>query len=387
MKTNTLKKVTLLSDRIRPIALEKDVTLVPYYLGKALEYQIDIVCDPTKEALSAISSLHRPNMNFICKKVGNSILSVLFVHLYYLFQNASKINCLMCFHLKLSSILKILFYKWINNDGKAYLKLDTDTGKEFILDNYKQPVIWIRRYFYSRLLNKVDVISCETSKSYNNLCLNKVFGKQLQKKLIFMPNGFDEEKLLSLQIEEKDYAHKENFIITVGRLGTLQKNTEMFLRALSDVNLQEWKVALIGPIEKDFEAKIEEFYKKNPDKRNTVEFVGAIYDKKQLWEYYNKAKVFVLTSRWEGSPIVYPEAKRFRNYLVSTNVGSFEDITENGKYGCSVNQDDSDGLAKQLQKIINGEVDVNAYKEFDTSELSYEHNITHLSDFILSKHK
>lgn len=61
--------------------------------------------------------------------------------------------------------------------------------------------------------------------------------------------------------------------------------------------------------------------------------VGNISNRELLYDYYNRAKVFILTSRWEGFAIVYPEALRFGNYIITTDVGGARDIAENTKLG------------------------------------------------------
>ena len=100
-----------------------------------------------------------------------------------------------------------------------------------------------------------------------------------------MPNGFDEETLKTLSIVEKDFGHKENIMITVGRLGTYQKNTEMLLNALDLMELRDWKVYLIGSISEDLDFFLKDFFMRNPSKKESVFFVGPIYDKKSLWEF------------------------------------------------------------------------------------------------------
>ncbi len=103
--------------------------------------------------------------------------------------------------------------------------------------------------------------------------------------------------------------------------------------------------------------------------------MGPIFDKKELWSYYNRAKVFVLTSRWEGSPLIFPEAKRFRNYLVSTNVGGAYDVIEKDKYGTLIPQEDDCTLSEVLNGIVNGEISIDVYKDFDPQQLSYQRRL------------
>ena len=194
-----------------------------------------------------------------------------------------------------------------------------------------------------------------------------------------MPNGFDEELLKSFSLEEKEFKNKENIFITVGRLGTPQKNTEMILEALNKVKMKDWKFYLIGPIEEPLKKNIDEFYRLNPEKRESVIFLGPIYNKKALWEYYNRAKVFVFTSRWESYGLVLNEANRFRNYILSTPVGAYYDITDNEKYGRSLKQEDSNYLAQQMQQIINGNLNIDVYDDFIPKEISWEYQIQKLS--------
>ncbi|MBW9204108.1 glycosyltransferase [Bacteroidales bacterium SW292] len=187
-----------------------------------------------------------------------------------------------------------------------------------------------------------------------------------------MPNGFDGDTLQSYHIHENLFAEKENLMITVGRLGTPQKNTDMFLRALSQIDLKDWKVALIGPVEESFQPVIDSFFNDNPDKAKNVIFTGAIYEKQKLWEYYNRAKVFVLTSRWESYALVLNEAKRFRNYLLSTDVGAYRDLSENGKYGTSIPINDDKRLGEVLQDIIEGKINIDVYRNSNMDLLSWE---------------
>ena len=215
------------------------------------------------------------------------------------------------------------------------------------------------------------------------MCLNSLLGDNLAKKLILVPNGFDENKLNSYNITERLFSSKENLIITVGRLGSLPKNTNMILKALEKVDLKSWKFCLIGPIEKEFQQEIDLFYKKNPTKKHDVIFIGNIIEKKDLWEWYNRAKVFVFTSRWESYGLVLNEAKRFRNYLLSTDVGAFKDLYENGKYGRIVNQDDAEDLTNILQEIVNGDIDINVYgDEFSPTSLSYIQQVKKILPFL-----
>ena len=146
----------------------------------------------------------------------------------------------------------------------------------------------------------------------------------------------------------------------------------MLLNALAKTDLKNWKFYLIGPIADSLKPEIEAFYQENPDKKESVVFTGAIYDKKELWEYYNRSKAFILTSKWESFALVYTEAQRFINYIVSTKVGAASDVILEEEYGEYIAQDDANGLARKLQNIVDGLTKIDVYRGFDVKSLSWE---------------
>ena len=376
------KNITLLWRKLNSLEFGKDVVLVPYYLGQALGYQVEICCGYSEEIATQISKRQKKDLHFVRRPLGYKPLQRIPIYVKYLWQNASRINLLMCFHWRLETFVNILLYKILNRDGLIYVKLDTESGKEWDLSRCSFIGRTIRKIIYNSCLSKVNVISCETSQPYNSLCHNKYFGDQLRKKLVLMPNAFDEAHLNILRIKERMYDEKENLMITVGRLGTSQKNTEMLLKALEDVDLKEWKFCFIGPIENDFNSIIEQFYKNYPSKRKQIIFKGKIDNKKELWEWYNKAKIFVSTSRRESYGLVLNEAKRFRNYIISTRTGAAEDLIEQEKYGYFIEQEDNIGLSNILSQIVNKQINIDVYHNYDSQKLSYQNMIEVLLKFV-----
>ena len=376
------KNITLLWRKLNSLEFGKDVVLVPYYLGQALGYQVEICCGYSEEIATQISKRQKKDLHFVRRPFGYKPLQRIPIYVKYLWQNASRINLLMCFHWRLETFVNILLYKILNRDGLIYVKLDTESGKEWDLSRCSFIGRTIRKIIYNSCLSKVNVISCETSQPYNSLCHNKYFGDQLRKKLVLMPNAFDEAHLNILRIKERMYDEKENLMITVGRLGTSQKNTEMLLKALEDVDLKEWKFCFIGPIENDFNSIIEQFYKNYPSKRKQIIFKGKIDNKKELWEWYNKAKIFVSTSRRESYGLVLNEAKRFRNYIISTRTGAAEDLIEQEKYGYFIEQEDNIGLSNILSQIVNKQINIDVYHNYDSQKLSYQNMIEVLLKFL-----
>lgn len=132
----------------------------------------------------------------------------------------------------------------------------------------------------------------------------------------------------------------------------------MLLQSLEKLDLKNWKILLIGPYDKNFKNKYMEFLKRNNDKKDKIILVGNINNREKLYEIYKKSKVLILTSRREGFPLVYPEALRFGNYIITTKVSGAEDITNYNKIGKIIEIEDSNALNNELVKVIGGQIDL-----------------------------
>jgi len=174
------------------------------------------------------------------------------------------------------------------------------------------------------------------------------------------------------KIKVKTSEEKENIILTVGRLGTEAKNTELLLETLKEIDLKDWKVYLVGSIDKSFISYKENFFKENPSLIDKIIFTGEIKDRKELYKYYNRAKVFVLPSRWESFGIVMVEAMAFGNYVITSNTCAAKDITNNSEIGKIVKIDSKEELKKELERVISREINL---KE------KYEKTLNYVSNF------
>lgn len=373
------KRLTLLWRKLNSLEVGKDVVLVPYYLGQALGYEVEICCNYSEDTIKFLPAALRKNgVTFSKEPLSHNPYQRIIIYIKFLLRSASQIDLLICFHWKLETLINVLLYKLLNKRGQVYIKLDTGSGQEWNLSRHSYLSRFLRKRLYISCLNKIDILSCETSQAYNFLCQNIDFGSLMTKKLTLMPNAFDEELFSTFHIPERKFQQKENLIITVGRLGTHQKNTEMILESLKYIELNKWKFIFIGPIEEDFSHAIKQFYQDYPYKKEQILFTGKIDDKKELWEWYNKAKVFVCTSRWESYGIVLNEAKRFRNFIVSTCVGGAEDLIEQEKYGSFIQQENSKKLSHLLSQIVNGEINIDVYSNYNVQQLSYNGRVNEL---------
>ncbi len=378
------KNFTLIVNHFEREHFSKDVVLVPLYIQRVYGGRFTIVY-PQNETnkdlpesvrgikLHPITYSGDENLNVYYRKVAS-----------YLIRNARKIDMLMTFHILMRSGKFALLYKLLNPKGKSYVKLDIptyiiDRMSNFFGDNRLKERI--KRIAYKAYFKRVDLFSCESSDAYNRIINNPDLASYFNDKLIVLENGCDDEQITELGISPKTFEEKENIILTVGRLGSLEKNTELLLQALKDVQFADWKAYLIGPLQDGFETYVENFFKEHPQLKDKIIFTGAVYDKKTLWEFYNRAKVFVLSSRTESSGIVLYEAKIFNNYIISTPVGASSDVIADG---CGIITDIADPKPTTdiLNDIISGKREIDVYDNIDTSHLRWSHQVKLLNPII-----
>jgi glycosyltransferase involved in cell wall biosynthesis len=279
--------------------------------------------------------------------------------LKFLFKYGKNIDVLHRFHYSLQTMIYVILYKMINPRGIAYVTLDNDLGSLKIYPHsllLKHPTNFIRNFIAYNIieplfLKKVDLLSNETRQGTERL---KNLYKKYANKFFYQPYGIDETFIKERSIRVKNFEEKENVILHVARIGAPQKNQRMLLEAISKVNLSDWRVIIAGPYEEadEFLKFVDEFFKKYPRLKEKITFLGNIEDREQLYNLYNRAKIFVMTSNFESFGLVMVEAGYFGNYVLTTNVISAMDITDNERCGDVVPIGDVEAFAKKLQYAI-----------------------------------
>jgi len=144
-----------------------------------------------------------------------------------------------------------------------------------------------------------------------------------------------------------DSVPKQNLILSVGRLDN-QKNQELIIRAFAKIDFKNWKLLILGEgiNRKAYESLIIDLLISDH-----VEILGNI---SSVSSYYNKAKIFVLSSNYEGSPNALIEAMCFGLACISTNcpTGPSELITH-GENGFLIPIKDQTALESKLNILIN----------------------------------
>ena len=159
------------------------------------------------------------------------------------------------------------------------------------------------------------------------------------KKIIFNP--LNSEDILDVNIDKK-----EKILIAVGSLSS-QKGFSMLIQALSKIAFNDWKFLIIG------EGSLRESLEKLITEYNLEENVFLIGEKSNVFDYYKKASIFVLSSLYEGFPNVLAEAMAHgcASVAFDCKTGPSEMIND-GVNGYLVEANNIEALRKQIVLLM-----------------------------------
>ena len=331
----------------------KDLILIPSMLNKIYGLKATIVAPEIRE--DVLHSKFKYMGVYLLNKRGNFMQDAA----DYIIKYGESIDILFFFGpYKIYDIIGEI-YKKVNPKGKIYLKLDMNREWLTLLQDEKT---------FIPILKRADLITVEDK------ILQKYINDKYNCDVEFLRNGYYGD----LKKESTNYEDKENTILTVGRIGMIEKATEVLIEAFLKADLQGWKLKLIGNIEDGFFEKIEKF-KNNPKFIEQVEFTGVIQDKKILNNEYKKAKIFAMSSKHEACAHVFSEAAFNGCYIVSTDVDGISDIHE---YSSIVPVGDVDSLALALENAAKDEAmakrNSSLLQEYTKKECTWERIIGRL---------
>ena len=360
---------TTLSPECRNIELVKDVGQIPYVLGNEhqdIDTSIVASCikkdGPNLENVQGLKLIHRPLFLKNYELTG----------LVYLLFHARKIDWLSLHHAGRRSYYWTKIYKFLNPKGKVYLKLDMDFRSCDMYDNDE----WERSIFFKNT-NIIDLITVETEAIKNRI------QKYSAKDIKILGNGYCKSS-----VEPNISKRRNRSFITVGRLGTRQKATEILLEAFAEsAKEHDWNLILVGSIEEEFKSYINEFFRKHPELRERIIFKGEIEDRDEIYTEYCSARVFLLPSRWEGFPIVSGEALLCGlRVIVSDLVPPMKEMTNNEMFGQIVPADDIGALCRAIIRETQRKFSCNevfAIKEYAETQFSWSKICNELYDLLM----
>jgi len=194
---------------------------------------------------------------------------------------------------------------------------------------------------------------------------------ELEEKSIVINNIIDYNKIIKLS-EEKIAEKKEENTTTflyVGRLTEEDKKVSRIIESakiLNEKNIQ-FKIMIIG------DGKDKKQYTKMVQDYELEKYVIFLGKKKNPYPYFKVSDYLILTSEYEGFPVVYNEAKILNLPVITTNVSDSKTIIGNN-YGI-ITSKDINNIAKNMEMVINSKIqnkekfDFKKYNEINIQKL------------------
>jgi GalNAc-alpha-(1->4)-GalNAc-alpha-(1->3)-diNAcBac-PP-undecaprenol alpha-1,4-N-acetyl-D-galactosaminyltransferase len=152
------------------------------------------------------------------------------------------------------------------------------------------------------------------------------------------------------EIIQDQKIEKENIILSVGRL-IKTKHQDRLIQIFSSLNAPNWKLVIIGANalgENNFDSLV-----KLVNDLDLSDRVFLLGEKKQIFDYYLKSKIFAFTSSVEGFPNVIGEALSAGLPVVSYDcVSGPSELIKNGENGFLVDVFDDTTFKEKLQFLI-----------------------------------
>lgn len=199
----------------------------------------------------------------------------------------------------------------------------------------------IKTVIYKLAANRFQHIFWVSHSSYNSY----IFKNSIEKKSSILFNVVDKWSIIK---RSESAELQDNFdIVYIGRM-QYQKNPEKLINILALLKNKynsDFSAAIIGdgPLYNNIYKKVEDLGLKE-----NVKVFGFVKNPMGL---LRRAKIMVLTSRFEGTPMCALEAMALGIPIVSTPIDGMMDLIENGQNGYLCKDDDK--FANAVNKLIN----------------------------------
>lgn len=330
----------------------KDVGMIPFYFGSK---------NNGRSSILHSSKVNIPNDDFLDFINLGDIGKILFYLKSLITLVRTQPEVVNLYHIRWETLVFGFILKFIK--FKSYLKADLDILQfQTIERRCKVPIL---KWLYSFFLSNFALVSVETKAKQEKI---KSLFPQLHN-ILLIPNGVAMD---NTKFKPKPFEEREKVLLIVGRIGAFQKNHEKILDYIeinkNTISNSDWKFAFVGPIE-------------NASTLSRLLLLSNICIYKgelardELFELYAGAKVFLMSSRYEGFSLAMSEAAYMGAYIITTNIGGASEVTLDGKLGTLVEEEDNKAFAKALDSLFNGDLE-------NIMSQSYEKRLCHARSFL-----
>lgn len=245
------------------------------------------------------------------------------------FINDNKINLVILSGGYLTSLIpkikekvnfEVKFIAWQHNNFVTYI------------DNYYKR---FQSEFLSGL-SAADAVVCLTKSD-----LSKFRAFNSQTKCIYNPVTISNfSKIANLN---------SKLICFVGRIDIEHKGIDILLKIAKKLP-DSWKISIAGQGDKKSMAEFNRLIKKN-NVESKIIFKGSL-NGEALANHFAECSFYLMTSRWEGMPLVLIEAMSFGLPIISLEQSGANEVLQDGYYGAIVNKNNLNDLEKKINEFI-----------------------------------
>lgn len=204
-------------------------------------------------------------------------------------------------------------------------------------------------FLYKKFFPKFDLIVCLCETQHQEFI--SLFGKRYETKINICYNMINEISINKSKTEILNY--ERQYILMVARFDVRSKDFVTLINAyhhLSQELKRQYSLVLVGD-GPDLLA-IQQYVNKLGEQDN-IYFAGL---QSNPYKWMNNARVFVLSSKWEGFGLVITEALACDCAIISSDcIAGPRDILANGKYGLLFDVGDEENLKQHLVRMLTDE--------------------------------
>jgi glycosyltransferase involved in cell wall biosynthesis len=197
------------------------------------------------------------------------------------------------------------------------------------------------------LTNKifVDKLVCVGRDDYNLAKKLKLINSE---KLILIENGINIEDLECIEknfLRTRFGLYDKKILLTICRLHP-QKDVRTLIQAINLLRNENLVLFIVGdgPDRKKLEKLVD-----NLNLQNKVKFLGFQREVKKILK---DADIFILSTRWEGLPLVILEAWASKVPVIASNVHGIKSLIKNNEDGLLFKTGDEKDLANKIKILI-----------------------------------
>lgn len=224
-----------------------------------------------------------------------------------------------------------------------------------------------KEYYRTLKYNEYKNIVFVSQEARNNFI--KLF-PEAKEKAIYCNNLIDKKSIIEKaekEIEKEDIEKinkkEETIFLNIGRHDERQKRLTRIIQVAQKLKEEKmnFKVLFVG------DGQDSELYKRQVKEQQLEDKIIFLGKKQNPYPYYKISDCVILTSDYEGYPVVFLESMILKKPIITTKVSDYEQI-EN-KFGLVTTKDINDIYQKVKQFIENG---YKINQEFDTEKYNQE---------------